>query len=320
MDIYNAVVEYVEDMDLFVSWPYMLEIFKGAADKHPHGWDILVPACTAVGGTVEQAVPGVAALGCLQIAILIIDDLLDEDPRGVHHQIGPALAANLASTFQSDGLRIITGLDLPADTRLGILRIFNEMMGRIAVGQKMDAESPNTEEAYWQLVQAKSSPYGEAGLEAGALLGGASLELAKEIGHIGWLYGELLQIHDDLKDTLEVPATPDWLLNRATLPILFAQIVDHPDRERFLAIKPQVEDPQLLKEAQTILIRCGAISYCLEELQKRHSAARIYLDGLDLADPSGLIQLLDEMIQPARSMLELLDPEADVEEILAAID
>ena len=125
MNIYNAVIEYVEDMGLFAGWPYMLEVFKEAAHKQPHGWDILVPACTAVGGTKEQAVPGVAALGCLQIAILIIDDLLDEDLRGVHHQIGSAQAANLASTFQSDGLRIITGLDLPADTRLGILRSFN---------------------------------------------------------------------------------------------------------------------------------------------------------------------------------------------------
>jgi hypothetical protein len=80
-----------------------------------------------------------------------------------------------------------------------------------------------------------------------------------------------------------------------------------------------VEDPELLREAQTILIRCGAISYCLEELHKRYKAVRKFLDNLNLDNPSGLINLLDEMAQPVRKMVQLLDPDTERDEIMAVI-
>jgi len=58
------------------------------------------------------------------------------------------------------------------------------------------------------MVQTKSSPFFGMALQIGALLGGASIETAKRLKELGNLYGEMIQVHDDLSDTLAVPATP----------------------------------------------------------------------------------------------------------------
>ena len=58
----------------------------------------------------------------------------------------------------------------------------------------------------------------------------------------------------------------------------------------------------------------------MEELQKRYIAGRKNLDKLDLVDPSGLINLLDEMVQPARKMIQLLEVNEVFDEISAVIN
>ncbi len=60
-------------------------------------WCLPILACTAIGGNAERAIPVAAAIGCIQVSIILIDDLLDKDPRGEYHTIGEAEAANSAS-------------------------------------------------------------------------------------------------------------------------------------------------------------------------------------------------------------------------------
>jgi geranylgeranyl pyrophosphate synthase len=143
-------------------------------------------------------------------------------------------------------------------------------------------------------------------LEIGALLGGAPAEVAGGLKELGHLYGEMIQIHDDLNDALETPANPDWLAGRTSLPILFAQIVDHPDRQRFLELRGQASDPERLAEAQTILIRCGAISYGVDQLVWRDQQARAILDGLSLYKREDLEKMLDEVIDPVKKLFSTL--------------
>lgn len=319
MDIFKEVVSYVKDKQLFNDWLDMGQIFEEFATKRPMGWDIVSIAGEAVGGNVEQAVPGVAAVGCMQIALIIIDDMLDDDPQGVYRKIGFGQAANLASSFLSAGMRVIFEEALALETKLAAVKSFNQMIGTTALGQKQDVQHPDNEADYWDVVRKKSSPYCKAALHIGALFGGASPETAEKVSGLGEIYGELLQIHDDLKDTLATPAGPDWLNWQPTLPLLFAQIVDHPDRERFLSLREDIEKPEVLREAQTILVRCGAISYCLDQLITRYETAKTCLAKIELANPDPLEQLFEDMVEPARQMVRALETKRDLEDVTGAM-
>jgi len=234
-----------------------------------------------------------------------VDDMLDADPRGEHLRAGAPAVANMASALQSAALAVITKGELDADAKLMALESVNEMFLSTTLGQYWDVQSVSDEEGYWRIVQTKSSPFFGAALQIGALMGGASEELATQIKDLGSLYGEMIQIHDDLNDTMEIPANPDWAEGRSPLPILFARLVDHPLRARFEELCPNAaNNPKVLKEAQEILIQCGAVSYCIYELVNRYQRVTEILSTLSLARPKELTSLFEEVVMPACKLFQ----------------
>ncbi|MBN1146216.1 MAG: hypothetical protein JXA78_03095 [Anaerolineales bacterium] len=87
---------------------------------------------------------------------------------------------------------------------------------------------------------------------------------------------------------------------------LFAQVVEHPERARFLELRLQVNNPQCLDEAQELLIRCGAISYCIDQLLRRKQLACQALRTIPLYERDGLQSLLAEMIEPIHELFSCL--------------
>jgi geranylgeranyl pyrophosphate synthase len=164
------------------------------------------------------------------------------------------------------------------------------------------------------VVDLKSAPFFGAAMQLGALAGGASLEQAGLFLKLGGVYGELIQIHDDLNDAMAVPVNPDWVLGRTSLPILFALKVEHAEREQFLELWQALQtapDPNTLDEAQSILIRCGAISYGIYELMRRHQQARGVLDSLTACRRDGLDRLLEEVILPVKNLFDSMGQSSD---------
>lgn len=302
MEIQTLAIDYVLDLPIVQTWPELMGLLKRGALPNVDVWKTPVLACEAVGGKPEQAVPASAALACLQISLILIDDLLDADPRGEYHTIGAPATANLASALQAVGLEAIMQSEVDQAVKSAALDSLNQMMLITAWGQYLDVQHCADEDAYWRLVQTKSSPFFGVALQVGALYGGAGLETAESLRQIGCLYGEILQIHDDLHDTMAVPANSDWVQGRSPLPILFAQIVEHPDRARFLKLCQSVSNPEALAEAQTILIRCGAISYCVDQLVRRHQRAIEMLRSMTLVHRDGLEALLEPQIKPVREL------------------
>jgi geranylgeranyl pyrophosphate synthase len=306
MDVYEEIVEFFNGLPGVDAWDEVRALFERLASLKPRYWTLPVPACQAVGGTPEQAIPAAAAIACFHTSIILVDDMLDADPRGEYHRIGMPAAANMACALQAAGMQAIAGCEAEPGTKLAALGSLNRMILATTLGQSWDVQAPADEAAYWRVVRTKSSPFFGAALEIGALLGGAAAEVAEGLKELGHLYGEMIQIHDDLNDALETPANPDWLAGRTSLPILFAQIVDHPDRQRFLELRGQASDPESLAEAQTILIRCGAISYGIDQLMRRYQEGRAILHGLALSQREGMEGLLDEVIDPVKKMFAAL--------------
>lgn len=300
MDIYAQAIEVLLTHPQTQAWPALAELCHRARSHKPIAWEFSTTAAEAVGGRAEDAVPALGALTCAHMALILIDDLLDEDPRGAYRQLGSGRAANLASALFGLGLDILIKSEIRERERA--VAAFGQLMLRTAYGQDLDVQNAQSEEAYWAVTRAKSSPYFGAGLYLGALCAGAEIGTTDRLKQFGELFGEIMQIHDDLNDCLASPANVDWLQGRSPLPILFASRVAHPQQALFIELRNQASDPLALAEAQSILVSCGAISYCARELMLRHAQAERLLAGIVLTNPAPLAKLLATLIAPVHNL------------------
>ena len=306
MDVFSQVAHDFSVLPSMAAWPAAQTLFQQAASRKPNHWMLPVRACEAVGGTQDQAIPAMLAVACAHVGILLVDDMLDADPRGAYHHLGMSAVSNLACAFQAAALSAIRQCSQDPASCLVALTSFNAMFLSTAWGQFLDActHSPVDESAYWLATQTKSSPFFGAALQIGALAGGGTLTTAEGLQKLGGIYGEMIQIHDDMHDAMETPANPDWVQGRSPLPILFASLVSHPEQKRFLALVQNITEPAALQEAQDILIRCGAISYCADQLIQRHRTAKEILEGIALVEYASISALLDTVIAPVYKLLE----------------
>jgi geranylgeranyl pyrophosphate synthase len=303
MNLYKEAFEPLLAHKISKSWPELEGLLSRAAARKLIAWKLPLLACQAVGATAKKALPAVSAFICIHISILLIDDLLDEDPRGEHHRIGVGRAANLAVALNSFAHSLL--LEDGEDERARVAsKALADMQLALSHGQDLDVQNQASEEAYWQVTHGKSAVYFGTAFLLGAIYADAKPVLADQLRRFGEIYGEIMQIHDDLNDCLDSPANPDWLQGRYPLPILFAEVVDHPERDRFIELRKEAEKPGSLAEAQAILVRCGAISYSVKELVERHAKASALINEMFLVDDSLLCTLLDEVIAPVERLFE----------------
>lgn len=309
MDIYTRIVDEFSRIPHVKEWEEVQALFRRVAAGKPRHWLLPLRACEAAGGDQERAVPAVLSVACCHIGIVLVDDMLDADPRGEHLKVGEGAAANMASALQSAAVEAVARSSLEPAAKLAAMESVNRMFLATTIGQHWDVNSiVQDEDSYWKIARAKSSPFFGAAFQIGAWMGGASAETADRVAELGKLYGEMVQIHDDVNDTLAVPAQPDWDKGRAPLTILFAGKVDHPLRRRFEELRPHVRDsPQVLEEAQEILIHCGAVSYCIHQLLQRHEIVKGILGGLMLARGGILEEVFDDLIQPVFRLFREVD-------------
>lgn len=104
MDIYESTIDYLLTFPTFDSWHEMKTILQRAASLRPRDWQLPITACETIGKPAEKALPASAALACAQISIILVDDILDNDPRGEYHRIGSGRASNFALAFQAAGM------------------------------------------------------------------------------------------------------------------------------------------------------------------------------------------------------------------------
>lgn len=306
MNPYQSTVDFLLAIPVVRDWPELRILLTQAVARAPKHWQLPVRACEAMGKPAERAIPAMAAIACAQISILLIDDMLDEDPRGEYNHAGPAKTANYAAAFQAAGLEALLRNKRQPAAKLLALRNINQMILVLALGQHLDVQTLIDEAIYWKIVEYKSASFFGTAMYLGALFGGASSKTAGRLEQIGRLYGEMIQIHDDLNDTMSVPASPDWLQGRSPLPILFAKAVDHPEQSRFLELCEEITDESALQEAQDILVRCGAVSYCVDQLLCRYRAAQDVLSTASLPRREVMDTLLEEVVAPVWRLFEAI--------------
>jgi geranylgeranyl pyrophosphate synthase len=269
-------------------------------------WQLPAIGCRALGEAPEIATPAMAALACTQISIILVDDILDEEPDGEHQRMGVGRAANLALALQAAATVLVDRCPVDPARRARAAACLSQMCLDTAAGQELDVRNLRGEESYWRVVRAKSTPFYGAGLQLGAILSGADEQTAEEFYTIGALFGEAIQIYDDLEDAFQAPANSDWAQGRNNLVLLYGLTAEYPEKEHFQTLRRLVSDPASLDEAQAILIRSGALSYCVYQLIQRHKRIRALLSAAGIPQPDAIHGLLSSQLRPVLLLLESL--------------
>jgi len=197
----------------------------------------LVLACfKACGGTNESlAVSAAVSIECMHTYSLIHDDLpcMDDDDlrRGnptCHKQFDEATAVLAADALQTLAFELLTQIDVPAETRIGLLRRLAIAAGAQGMvgGQMMDmcAEVSGIHSILEveRIHLHKTGALIRYSCEAGALLAGASDSQLHACSRYGEAVGLLFQIADDILDAtatsedLGKSAGKDEAQNKAT--------------------------------------------------------------------------------------------------------
>ncbi len=313
----NRIRTLIGTIPEFQIWSELADAFDRAGDVPRPDWELPIRACLSVGGQESDAYPVAASIACLQISIILADDLLDDDPRGAHKSLGAGPVTNMALAFQAAAFRLLELLPTNASLKNKLLDTLAQASLLTSFGQHLDYRNFASEEDYWKVVETKSTPFYAASLKLGSIAGGANDSINTGLSQLGGIVGEIIQLEDDLEDALAVPANADWLKGRNNLLILFAKTAPHEGKDRFESLLTQINDPAALYEAQQILIQSGAVSYCIYQLAQRFRSSMQTLEELSLPNPKPLEEILVANANSLLGLLRLSGVELNISDLIA---
>ena len=269
-------------------------------------WNYCFHACHAVGGTSSKAIAAAGASLCMLLGIHLVDDLLDNDPNGIYHEIGAGTAANAALIMQSIALQLIQQSENPDEIKSAAMKSIIDMSIATSLGQNKDVSRMIiTESDYWEIIREKTPPLFNSALFTGALAGGADIDTAEEISKLGLVYGQMVQISDDISDVFKDNVTADWRSgNKNNLPLLYCFEADYPEKKEFIFLAEHIDMPGSLEKAQSIVIQSGALSYCLYHLLALHEKATQQISLMNIFNKNELTKIATMLIDPALSLMK----------------
>ncbi len=170
---------------------------------------IALLSCAAAGGALPAAAPLAAAIELLHNFTLVHDDIQDRSPNRRHRPTvwrlwGDAQAINAGDAlFAAAQIGVFGGESPAADPErlIAISRAFNRMTVDIVRGQVLDigfeGQRDVSPEAYLEMIRGKTAAIVRFAAWAGALLGGASDDIATHFGGFGEALGLGFQLRDD---------------------------------------------------------------------------------------------------------------------------
>lgn len=301
--MFEEIMADLQALPELEAWPEIGDVFLRAGETPRPDWELPILACRACGGSSDDARIAAAAVACLQISIILVDDMLDEDPRGEYIHRGPGPTANIALAFQAAATRLIHEARFSDKLKAPLFNQVAQIALATAVGQNLDVQNLQGEEAYWSIVKAKSTPFYGGAVKLGALIAGADPIVVEQLRQFGEMVGEIIQLQDDLNDALARPMNADWIHKRNNLLIMYARTADHPFQSKFEDLLERINEPNVLEEAQNILLKSGAVSYCAYLMVDKFRNARSLIKSTALVDPVPLTLILDDY---AKVLLDLL--------------
>ncbi len=301
-----TLLEYLPELQ---AWPEVQQIFPNPDVPLRADWTLPLYSIRSLGGNELDVLPLAAALACVQMSIILVDDILDDDPRGYHLSMGSGRAANLALALQAAAHLVLKHGNIASERLPDIGECLQAMAFATAAGQEMDVGIISGEDDYWRLVRAKSTPFYASAFELGAIAAGATNQQRVAINEIGMLFGEIIQLLDDMDDAFAMPAKPDWTRQNNNLVILFAKMADHKERGEFIELLNKIHEPDKLATAQEICIRAGSVSYCIYQMVSRIDQVKERLKQSDVPFSDPILGVFRHHLLPLKYLLHRIGVE-----------
>jgi geranylgeranyl pyrophosphate synthase len=318
----EAVAQRILSVHRVSDWPEVARsVERYVADQDGTIWHYPLLACESFGGTQDQAYSCMASVACLVLSILLVDDMLDNDARGMHVRLGMPVTANIAVFLQSVAGELITDLDWDPKLKLEVCRMLARASASTAYGQSLDiTDLPRSENDYWKTCEAKSSDLFKYALFAGALAGGAGLGPAKTISELSAPLARFIQVSDDLADVFYDPVHPDWERPWSNIALVYALTADHPERQPLMELLADIRGGSNVEKARQIVINCGGLAYSVYHLMREYRNLRERLGKAALPNPAPLEKFLDRLMAPTQSLFASVGHELSTDSILKMLE
>lgn len=169
---------------------------------------LLLTACEAVGGSIDQAMDAACAIEIYHNFTLVHDDIIDEadirrgDPT-VHQLFGLNKAILTGDAMLLHAFHLLN--KVPGKNYHELMKVFVKTASEVIEGEQYDVDFEDvpevTLEEYLNMIRLKTSVLLAASLKMGAILGGASPEDSELIYDFGLHLGLAFQIKDDYLDS-----------------------------------------------------------------------------------------------------------------------
>ena len=201
---YLAQIQFPEEPEQLYK-PILYSMSGGGKRIRP---TLLMLACEAFGGDVQQALPAAAAVEMFHNFTLLHDDIMDnaEVRRGkpsVYASWGNNVAILSGDTMMICSYRLLS--KVPSEKLASIMEIFTTTALQVCEGQQYDMDFENRQKVsvveYMHMIELKTSVLLAGAAAIGAVLGDASEEDCRQIYRYALELGLAFQLQDDLLDS-----------------------------------------------------------------------------------------------------------------------
>lgn len=275
---------------------------------------IAMRVAEAVGGSAEDAAPIAAAIELLHNFTLIHDDIQDRSPNRRHRPTvwriwGNAQAINAGDAlFAASQLAVLRTYQNPTFTSpvIRLIEKFNTTTINIVRGQILDLDNEGrpdvTPDDYLTMIEGKTAAIVRYATWAGAIVGGASDEVAELLGDVGEAVGMGFQIRDDMlgiwgaREDTGKDAADDIRRRKQSLPILILRgRTSDAESDRLDELFKQDEiGPEGIKEILSLLAKYDVESTVAAHVEQFYQRAS---EALTTALPNRSGAAIDELNQ-----------------------
>lgn len=249
---------------------------------------LVLLGCCLFGGDPKDAIGPAVSVEIFHNFTLLHDDIMDNAPlRRGHDTVHVRWDENTA-ILSGDTMMIMAYQELlttPDRVLRPVLETFNVTAKEVCEGQQFDMDFETrddvTVDEYLNMIRLKTSVLLAASLKVGALIGGATKEVAEQMYHFGLNIGIAFQLQDDLLDAFgdsaEVgkQAGGDIIANKKTYLMLTALEELGDNRGQLESLFTETDHAKKVREVTNIFEDLG-----VDEITQ-HEIDRYYRKGLD---------------------------------------
>ena len=201
---YLAQIQFPEEPEQLYK-PILYSMSGGGKRIRP---TLLLLACEAFGGDVQQALPAAAAVEMFHNFTLLHDDIMDnaEVRRGkpsVYASWGNNVAILSGDAMMICSYRLLS--KVPSEKLASVMEIFTTTALQVCEGQQYDMDFESRQKVsvveYMHMIELKTSVLLAGAAAIGAVLGDASEEDCRQIYRYALELGLAFQLQDDLLDS-----------------------------------------------------------------------------------------------------------------------